>query len=386
MSNDFYSILGVDKSASEQEIKKAFRKIAMKYHPDRNPDNPEAEEKLKEATRAYEVLGDPEKRAMYDRMGHSAFEQTGGGGGGFGGFGGFGAEDIFSQFGDIFGSAFGGGFGGRSSRSSKGADLLYSITLTLEEAVFGTKKEIKYQSKVSCGTCHGKGAKNASDIVTCSTCHGQGQVRMQQGFFVMQQTCPDCGGNGKKIKNPCPDCHGTGTQDKSQTLEVSIPAGMDNGDRVRLAGKGEAGEAGMPSGDLFVEVRVKPHDTFTRDGHDLYMDVPVSISGAALGQEVQIPTLDGKVSLKIAEGTQNGKLLRVRGKGVPTVREPNYKGDLICRIIVETPVNLSPEQKELLRQFEATLDKEKNLGGSSGSGEQKKKGFFDKLKDKFEEL
>lgn len=382
MSQDYYSILGVDKSASEQDIKKAFRKMAMKYHPDRNPDNPEAEEKLKEATRAYEVLGDAEKRAMYDRMGHSAFEQTGGGGGGFGG--GFSAEDIFSQFGDIFGGAFGGGGfggfgGGRQARQQRGADLLYNLTLTLEEAVAGVKKDISYTTKVACDSCDGKGAKSSSDIVNCTTCGGHGQVRMQQGFFVMQQTCPDCGGNGKKIKNPCGDCHGTGHQNKSQTLQVSIPAGVDNGDRVRLAGKGEAGADG--AGDLYVEVRVKPHDRFVREGHDLYLDVPVSIVGAALGQEVEIATLDGgKLSLKIGEGTQSHKMLRVRGKGVPTVREPNYRGDLICRVIVQTPTNLTAEQKELLRQLGATLDNTKN------TGEQKEKGFFDKLKDGFDNL
>lgn len=382
MSQDYYSILGVDRAANEQEIKKAFRKLAMKYHPDRNPDNPEAEEKLKEVTRAYEVLGDSEKRAMYDRMGHSAFEQTGGGAGGFGGGfgGGFSAEDIFSQFGDIFGGAFGGfGGGGRSNRPSKGSDLLYSITLTLEEAVSGVKKQISYSTKVTCTTCDGKGAEKSSDIVTCGACHGQGQVRMQQGFFVVQQTCPQCNGTGKQIKNPCKDCHGEGTQDKQQTLEVSIPAGVDNGDRVRLAGKGEAGTKGAPNGDLYVEVRVKLHDVFTRNGTDLHLDVPVSMSGAALGEEIEIPTLEGKVKLKISEGTQSGKLLRVRGKGVPTVHN-SLKGDLICRIVVETPVNLTHEQKELLRQFHATLDKSKN------SGESKKKGFFGKIKDELDDL
>lgn len=382
MSQDFYSILGVDKSASEQEIKKAYRKLAMKYHPDRNPDNPEAEEKFKEASKAYEVLGDAEKRAMYDRMGHSAFEQSAGmgGAGGFGA-GGFSAEDIFSQFGDIFGGAFGGGFGGGGSsrtRASKGADLLYPITLTLEEAVFGAKKQISYTTKVSCSTCHGKGAEKDSDIVTCGTCHGQGQVRMQQGFFVMQQTCPQCHGTGKQIKNPCKECHGEGTKNKEQTLEVSIPAGVDNGDRVRLAGKGEAGSAGMPNGDLYVEVRVKPHDVFVRHGQDLHMDVPVSIAGAALGEEIEVPTLEGKIKIKVAEGTQSGKLLRVRGKGVPTVHN-SLKGDLICKIIVETPVNLNSEQKELLRKFQDSLDKDTNFGQSP-----KKKGFFDKLGDLFD--
>ncbi len=381
MSKDFYSILGVDKSADEKEIKKAFRKIAMKYHPDRNPDNPEAEEKLKEASKAYETLSDPEKRATYDRVGHHAYEQ-GMGAGGFGG-GGFAGGDFNDIFGDIFGQAFGGaggfgGFGGGSSRrASRGADLLYNISLTLEEAVKGCKKQITFSTSVTCDTCHGKGAKSDSDIVTCGTCHGQGQVRMQQGFFVMQQTCPECHGTGKQIKNPCPDCHGEGKKSEQQTLEVSIPAGVDDGDRVRLAGKGEAGDSGMPNGDLYVEVRVQPHDVFTRRGADLHMDVPVSMVTAALGDEVEVPTLDGKIKVKIAEGTQSGKLLRVRGKGVTTVRG-HMQGDLICRIVVQTPVNLTSEQKELMRQLQASL-------GEKNSGEQKK-GLFDRLKDDVKDL
>lgn len=384
MSKDFYSILGVDRSADEKEIKKAFRKLAMKYHPDRNPDNPEAEEKLKEASKAYETLSDPEKRATYDRVGHHAYEQ-GMGAGGFGG-GGFTGSDLNDIFGDIFGQAFGGaggfggfgGFGGGSSRrASRGADLLYNISLTLEEAVKGCKKQITFSTSVTCGTCHGKGAKSDSDIVTCGTCHGQGQVRMQQGFFVMQQTCPECHGTGKQIKNPCPDCHGEGKKSEQQTLEVSIPAGVDDGDRVRLAGKGEAGDSGMPNGDLYVEVRVQPHAVFTRRGADLHMDVPVSMVTAALGDEVEVPTLDGKIKVKIAEGTQSGKLLRVRGKGVTTVRG-HMQGDLICRIVVQTPVNLTSEQKELMRQLQASL-------GEKNSGEQKK-GLFDRLKDDVKDL
>ncbi|OOS07344.1 molecular chaperone DnaJ [Moraxella cuniculi DSM 21768] len=382
MSNDFYSTLGVSRSADEKEIKKAFRKLAMKYHPDRNPDNPEAEEKLKEATKAYETLSDPEKRATYDRVGHAAYEQgMGAGGFGGGGFGGFGGGDFNDIFGDLFGQAFGGGFGGGSSRrqARQGANLLYNISLTLEEAVKGCKKQITYQTSVACGSCHGKGAAKDSDIVTCGSCHGQGQVRMQQGFFVMQQTCPDCQGTGKQIKTPCPDCHGVGKKQEQQTLEISIPAGVDDGDRVRLAGKGEAGKNGSPSGDLFVEVRVKPHDIFTRNGADLHMEVPVSMVSAALGDEIEIPTLDGKIKIKIAEGTQSGKMLRVRGKGVTTV-QGRMQGDLICRIIVQTPVNLNNEQKDLLKQLQATL------GSNNSSSEAKKKGFFDKVKDDLKDL
>lgn len=385
MSKDFYSILGVDKSADEKEIKKAYRRLAMKYHPDKNPDDPSAEEKFKEATMAYEVLSDAQKRSAYDRMGHAAFEQ-GMNNGGFGGAGGAGFGDFSDIFGDLFGGAFGGsrggaGFGdffggGRTSRASKGADLLYTLTLTLEEAVKGCKKEISFHTSVGCGTCHGKGAKSDADISTCGTCHGQGQVRMQQGFFVMQQTCPDCGGKGKQIKTPCGDCHGTGKQQKHQTLEVSIPAGVDDGDRVRLSGKGEAGDAGMPNGDLYVEIHVKPHEIFTRHGADLHMDVPVDIAVAALGDEVEIPTLDGRLKLKISEGTQSGKLLRIRGKGVTTVRG-GIQGDLLCRIIVQTPTNLTGEQKELLQKLKATLSPD-------NSDPNKKKGFFDNLKDLFD--
>lgn len=382
---DFYSILGVDKSADEKEIKKAYRRLAMKYHPDKNPDDPSAEEKFKEATMAYEVLSDAQKRSAYDRMGHAAFEQ-GMNSGGFGGGGGFSAEDLNDIFGSFFGGnrrggGFGGGFedifgafgGGSRSHRSKGADLLYRLNLTLEEAVKGAKKEVTYQAEVTCNTCHGKGAKSDADVQTCRTCGGHGQVRMQQGFFVMQKTCPDCHGSGKTIKNPCVDCSGTGKQQKSQTLEVSIPAGMDNGDRVRLAGKGQAGDNGMPSGDLYVEIHVLPHDIFTRQGADLYLDVPINITTASLGGEVEIPTLDGRLKLKISEGTQSGKRLKVHSKGVTTVHG-GMQGDLICRIIVETPTNLSHEQRALLEQFAKTL-------GNDNTASAKKKGFFDRIKD-----
>ncbi|EGK13173.1 molecular chaperone DnaJ [Psychrobacter sanguinis] len=372
---DFYEVLGVDKNADEREIKKAYRKLAMKYHPDRNSDDPDAEEKFKEASMAYEVLSDKDKRSAYDRMGHAAFE-NGMGGGGFGGAGAGNFQDIFGDifgnFGDIFGQSRGGG------RQRRGSDLRYVIELTLEEAVRGCKKEISFTAPAPCETCDGKGAKNASDIQTCSTCNGHGQVRMQQGFFAVQQTCPNCGGSGQEIKNPCNDCHGSGVKEKSRTLEVSIPAGVDDGDRVRLAGEGEAGGSGVQNGDLYVEVRVKEHPVFKRQGADLYMDVPVSITDAALGKEVEIPTLDGKVKIKVAEGTQSGKLLRVRGKGVTPVRT-TMKGDLICRIMVETPVNLTREQKDLLRQFQDTLD-----GDSKHHQSPKKKSFFEKLGDLFD--
>ncbi|MCC3309013.1 molecular chaperone DnaJ [Psychrobacter sanguinis] len=372
---DFYEVLGVDKNADEREIKKAYRKLAMKYHPDRNSDDPDAEEKFKEASMAYEVLSDKDKRSAYDRMGHAAFE-NGMGGGGFGGAGAGNFQDIFGDifgnFGDIFGQSRGGG------RQRRGSDLRYVIELTLEEAVRGCKKEISFTAPAPCETCDGKGAKNASDIQTCSTCNGHGQVRMQQGFFAVQQTCPNCGGSGQEIKNPCNDCHGSGVKEKSRTLEVSIPAGVDDGDRVRLAGEGEAGGSGVQNGDLYVEVRVKEHPVFKRQGADLYMDVPVSITDAALGKEVEIPTLDGKVKIKVAEGTQSGKFLRVRGKGVTPVRT-TMKGDLICRIMVETPVNLTREQKDLLRQFQDTLD-----GDSKHHQSPKKKSFFEKLGDLFD--
>lgn len=373
---DFYEVLGVERSADEREIKKAYRKLAMKYHPDRNSDDPDAEEKFKEASLAYEVLSDKEKRSAYDRMGHAAFE-NGMGGGGFGGAGAGNFQDIFGDifgnFGDIFGQARGGG-----GRQRRGSDLRYVIELTLEEAVRGCQKEISFTAPAPCDTCDGVGAKDPSDVVTCHTCGGHGQVRMQQGFFAVQQTCPNCGGSGKEIKNPCPDCHGSGVKEKSRTLEVSIPPGVDDGDRVRLAGEGEAGGAGVQNGDLYVEVRVKEHPVFKRQGADLYMDVPVSITDAALGKEVEIPTLDGKVKIKVAEGTQSGKLLRVRGKGVTPVRT-TMKGDLICRIMVETPVNLTREQKDLLRQFQDTLD-----GDSKHHQSPKKKSFFEKLGDLFD--
>lgn len=380
---DFYEVLGVSKTASADEIKKAYRKLAMKYHPDRNPDDPQAEEKFKEASMAYEVLSDDQKRSTYDRMGHAAFENGMGGAGGFGGFGGFSSSNLNDILNDLFGQGGGGGFtdmfGGRSSRSNRpqrGSDLRYMLDLTLEEAVNGTKKDITFTAPAPCEACDGKGAKNPDDIKTCSTCGGAGVVRMQQGFFAVQQTCPTCHGSGKEIKNPCDVCHGSGLENKSKTLEVTIPAGVDNGDRVRLSGEGEA-VVGGENGDLYVEIRVQQHNLFTREGADLYMDVPISFTDAALGREIEVPTLDGRVNLRIPEGTQSHKMFRIKGKGVTPVRT-SMKGDLICRVIVETPTSLNNQQKDLLRQ----------LQDSMGDHQQstQKKSFFDKLKDDVKDL
>lgn len=379
---DFYEVLGVSKTASADEIKKAYRKLAMKYHPDRNSDDPQAEEKFKEASLAYEVLSDDSKRSMYDRMGHRAFE-NGMGGGGFGGFGNFGSGNLNDILSELFGQGGGGGFadmfggrGGRSSRPQRGSDLRYMLDLTLEEAVNGAKKDITFTAPAPCEACNGKGAKNPDDVKTCSTCGGHGVVRMQQGFFAVQQTCPTCQGSGKEIKNPCDVCHGSGLEQKSKTLEVTIPAGVDNGDRVRLAGEGEA-VVGGENGDLYVEIRVQQHNLFTREGADLYMDVPISFTDAALGREIEVPTLDGRVNLRIPEGTQSHKMFRIKGKGVTPVRT-SMKGDLICRVIVETPTSLNNQQKDLLRQ----------LQDSMGDHQQstQKKSFFDKLKDDVKEL
>lgn len=378
---DFYEVLGVSKTASADEIKKAYRKLAMKYHPDRNPDDPDAEEKFKEASMAYEVLSDDNQRSTYDRMGHAAFENGMGGGGGFGG--GFSSSNINDILNDLFGGGGGGFtdmFGGRArggaNRPRRGSDLRYMLDLTLEEAVNGTKKDITFSTHTPCETCDGKGAKNSSDIQTCSTCGGHGQVRMQQGFFAVQQTCPTCHGVGKEIKNPCNVCHGSGLENKSKTLEVTIPAGVDNGDRVRLSGEGEAA-AGGESGDLYVEIRVQQHALYTREGADLYMDVPIGFADAALGREIEVPTLDGRVNLRIPEGTQSHKMFRIKGKGVTPVRT-SMRGDLICRVIVETPTSLNNQQKDLLRQLQ------ESMGDHQQSKE--KKSFFDKLKEDVKEL
>jgi molecular chaperone DnaJ len=344
---DYYKVLEVARNATEAEIKKAYRRLAMKFHPDRNPDDNEAEEKFKEAKEAYEVLTDSQKRAAYDQFGHAGLDATRGGAG-------FSAADAFGDiFGDVFGDIFGGG---RRSRSQvfRGADLRYGLDLDLDQAVFGDSVEIDFQTLVECDTCKGTGAAKDSSPITCDTCGGQGSVRVSQGFFSVQQTCPRCKGRGQIIQKPCDTCHGQGRTRRSKTLTVKIPPGVDNGDRIRLAGEGEAGRNGGPTGDLYVEVQVREHPIFERDGSHLSCEVPISFSTAVLGGQVEVPTLDGHVTLKVPGETQSGRVFRLREKGVRPVRGGPV-GDLFCRVVVETPVNLSAEQKELLRKLDESL-------------------------------
>ncbi len=369
---DYYETLGVAKNASDEEIKKAYRKLAMKHHPDRNPDDKGAEEKFKEAKLAYEILSDADKRAAYDQFGHAGVDQQAGMGGGFGG-GGSGFADAFSDiFGDIFGG--GGGGGNRRDRVYRGADLRYNLEIGLEEAARGTETKIRIPTLEECGTCHGSGAKPGSTPTTCTTCGGHGQVRIQQGFFSVQQTCPRCGGTGKMITDPCTACHGEGRIKKHKTLSVKIPAGVDSGDRIRLAGEGEAGVNGGPAGDLYVVINLKEHPVFKRDGDDLHCEMPISFANAALGGEVEIPTLDGHAKVKIPPETQTGKVFRLRGKGIKGVRSA-APGDLLCHMQVETPVNLSERQRELLREFES-LAPGRNNNPRAQSFMDKVKAFF----------
>jgi molecular chaperone DnaJ len=367
---DYYDVLGVAKNASEAQLKKAYRRLAMKYHPDRNPGDQSAEEAFKEAKEAYEVLSDPQKRTAYDQFGHAGVSAGAGTGAGRGGFG-----DIFE---DIFGDIFGGGRGG-AGRSYRGADLQYNLELTLEEAVFGTESKIRIPRLVTCKTCTGTGAKPGTQPQTCSTCGGVGQVRVQQGFFSIQQTCPRCHGRGKIITHSCASCHGKGQIEEQRTLSVKVPPGVDNGDRIRLSGEGEAGPHGGVAGDLYVQVHVKPHRLFTRDGNDLNCDVPVCFTSAALGGEMEIPTLDGRVSIRIPPGTQTGKVFRIRSKGVRPVRG-GVQGDMLCKIHVETPVNLTKRQKELLEELDHTMQQ----GGKRHS--PKAEGWLDGVKGFFEDL
>lgn len=368
---DYYEVLGVDKSTDGKEIKKAYRRVAMKFHPDRNPDDPDADEKFKEATEAYEVLMDDEKKAAYDQYGHAGVDPSGGGFGGGGNF-----SDIF---GDVFGDIFGGA-GGRRGGPQRGSDMRYTLDISLENAVKGTTVEIRVPNLAACEPCDGSGAKKGSSPINCETCGGAGQVRMQQGFFQVQQTCPSCRGRGKTISDPCTSCHGQGRVEKVKTLSVKVPPGVDTGDRIRLSGEGEAGPEGGPPGDLFVQMSVKQHAIFERDGKNLYCEVPITIVDAALGGELEVPTLDGRVNLKIPAETQTGKLFRLRGKGVKPVRGGSV-GDLLCRAVVETPVKLNKEQKELMETLRESL----GHGGKNQSPRQTSwfegvKSFFDDMK------
>ena len=352
---DFYEILGVPKNASDDEIKKAYRKLAMKHHPDRNQGDAAkaAEVKFKEAKEAYEMLSDPQKRAAYDQHGHAGVDPNMRGGPGAEGFGGF-AE----AFGDIFGDVFGGGRRGHGGGRQvyRGSDLSYAMEVTLEEAASGKDAQIRIPSWDDCDTCHGTGAKPGTKPITCTTCHGSGVVQMRQGFFSVQQTCPQCQGKGKIIPEPCTSCHGQGKIKKQKTLEVKIPAGIDDGMRIRSTGNGEPGTNGGPPGDLYIEIRLKKHDIFERDGDDLHCQVPLSFTTAALGGEIEVPTLAGKAAIDIPEGTQAGKQFRLRGKGIKGVRS-SYPGDLYCHVSVETPVKLSEHQRKLLRELEESLKK-----------------------------
>ena len=358
---DYYEVLGVNKSASKEEIKKAYRKLALKYHPDKNKGNKSAEEKFKEGSEAYHVLSDDKRKSNYDQFGHAAFQ----GGGGQGGFGNF---DFSSSFSDIFEDVFGGfdefGFGssGRSRRrsSSRGNDLRYDISINLNDAFAGTEKRINYTTFKKCKTCSGNGVKPGSKPATCSYCKGQGRIRSRQGFFTIQQTCPECGGEGEKITNPCNSCSGVGKTQSNESVSVKIPKGVDDGTRIRLAGKGEAGNRGGTSGDLYLFISVEAHSIFKRSDENLYYDLPVSITDAALGTTVEVPSIDGgKTKIKIPSGTQSGKQLRLRGKGMPILRR-TQTGDLYIRIITEVPTSLTKKQKELLQEFKTLEDTKSN--------------------------
>ena len=365
---DYYEVLGVSRKCGDAELKKAYRRLAMKYHPDRNANDATAEERFKEAKEAHDVLSDSRKRAAYDQFGHAGLEGSAAGGG----FGAAGFRDIFDDvFGDIFGARSG------PARANRGADLRHQLELDLEEAVFGTTATMRVPSKVRCGTCSGSGVAPGKSPLTCATCDGAGQVRVQQGFFSIQQTCPRCRGRGQLITDPCRSCRGEGWVHEARTLSVKVPAGVDSGDRIRLSGEGEPGPRGGPPGDLYVEVTVREHEIFVRDGNNLYCSVPISFATAALGGDLEIPTLNGRVSLKVPPETQTGRLFRLRGKGVKAVRGQGV-GDLVCKVDVETPVSLGSRQKALLREFD------ESLRGSRNTHDPKASSWLDSVKRFFE--
>ncbi len=377
---DYYETLGVARNASEAEVKKAYRRLAMKHHPDRNPDDKTSEAKFKDAKEAYEVLSEPQKRAAYDQFGHAGVDPSAAAGaGGFYGAGAGGGNANFADiFGDVFGDIFGGAGGGRprGREMFRGADLRYSLELSLDDAVKGTEVRIRVPTLDTCDTCKGTGAKAGSAPTPCRTCVGHGQVRMQQGFFSIQQTCPACRGSGKTITDPCPTCHGQGRVEHAKTLNVKVPAGVDEGDQIRLTGEGEAGENKGPHGDLYVQIRLKPHPIFKREQDDLYCEMPISFATATLGGELDVPTLDGRASIKIPAGTQSEKLFRLRGKGVRNVRS-GHVGELYCRVSVETPVNLTARQQELLKELDASI----HASGSRHS--PREASWLDKIKGMF---
>ena len=365
---DYYETLGILKSANEREIKKAYKRLAMKYHPDRNQGDKNAEKQFKEVKEAYEILNDSQKRTAYDQYGHAAFEQ------------GNHSSSHGAEFGDIFGDVFGDIFGGArgGQRTNRGADLRYNLELPLEEAVHGVNKEIRIPKLEKCTTCHGSGSKTRPK--NCSTCHGSGQVQMRQGFFAVQQTCPHCRGRGKVIKDACSTCYGHGRIEKNKTLSMKIPAGVDTGDRIRLAGEGESGESGASSGDLYVQIQIKTHPIFEREGNNLYCEVPVNFAMVALGGEIEVPTLNGRVKLKVPSETQTGRLFRLRGQGVKSVRG-RTQGDLLCRVVVETPVSLNEKQKILFLKLQESFQGPKGEQNSPRS-----KSFFDGVKNFFDGL
>jgi molecular chaperone DnaJ len=365
---DFYEILGVDKSADKKQIKKAYKRLAMKHHPDRNADNKAAaEEKFKEIQKAYAILADEQKRQAYDQFGHAGVS----GNAGAGGFGGGSQSGGGGGFGDIFGDIFGGG---QQQADNRGSDLRYDLEINLKDAAEGTTVKIRIPKNEKCETCSGTGAKPGSSINTCMTCRGAGQVQMQQGFFAVQRPCPTCSGTGQKIEKPCIPCRGQGLVRKQKTLSVKIPAGVDTGNRIRLSGEGEAGARGGQSGDLYVEVHVKSHEIFQRDGNDLYCEVPIDFATATLGGSIEVPTLNSKLKLKIPSGTQTSKQFRLKGKGITAIRHGGI-GDLICQVKIETPVNLSNKQKKLLEEFSDLCGKKHHPESNS---------FFGKMKSFFE--